>query len=73
MHILRGQMHSGVPVKWCLSEAHPHFLLLLAHNHTHTSKPVKGFVIWMCSHITIFICSLSLPLSHIIAVMALLL
>lgn len=44
-------MHSEVPVKWCLSEAHPHSLLLLAHNHAHTSKPVKGFVIWMCSHI----------------------
>lgn len=73
MHILRGQMQSGVPVKWCLSEARPHSPLLLAHNHTHTLKLVKGFVTWMCSHITIFICSLNLPLSHIIAVMALLL
>lgn len=62
MHILRGRMRSKVPVKWCLSEAHPHSLLLLAHSHTHTSKPVKEFVIWMCSHITIYICSLSLPL-----------
>lgn len=71
MRILRGRMHSGVPVKWCLGEARPHSLLLLAHSHILTSKAMKGFAIWMCYRITIFVCSLGLPLSHIIAVMAL--
>lgn len=73
-HTLKDGMHLRVPVKWCLGEAHPHSLLSLAHSHTVSSKACERVVCerWMCYHKTISICSLDLPLSHMIVVMALL-